>query len=242
MAKTPNVREMESRLLRLAKDIGVPLDAPLSSVDRTNEGIYRIVASSQSSPETEDERMWSQSALHACILDEFEADVGSANIDVHVLVPPVTRHGFSIQTVTTLEHSASVWIKQQLEGVHDMALQCTKTLARSCYTRVVEAYPWKSKDAMLSKIDLLVVRAVTNMSLGQTDPVMKGNVDAILPPIHGILPPFDEEYVRDDILRYRNGVPPDSILDLYETVFRAVHDPNVTTKTATITLYAYLFA
>lgn len=205
----PNPRHMEARLARAARDADVELDMNLTCVQRHGAG-YRVVASAATFPESEEARWYMQTALHVLVLDEF-SEVPPDHLDVQVVVP----HALPTPPAELPTHQ---FVTEQVLAKTDYSFLFLVTTARAAYTRVVDSYPWRDAEAMHARIPALMHRILRNLAAQHTDPALHGNVDAILPPLEGLLAPLDREHVAHEVAR-RLGRPPKTLLELYETVF-----------------------
>ena len=205
-----NPRHMEGRLVRAARDAYVELDSQLTSIERDDAGVYHVIASAASFPESEDARWYMKAALHTIILDEF-TELRPEEMDVHVIVPHTLPKPPS-------EVPSNEFLTEKIVAKTDYSLLYLVTIAKSAYVNVVESYPWRDAPAMQAAIPPLIQRIVRNLAEQRTDPALHGNVDAILPPLGGLLNPLDCGVVVKEVTRHL-GREPKTLLELYETTF-----------------------
>ena len=130
------------------------------------------------------------------------------NAAEQIVVPPPEATSPSQRVSSHGSRLASQWITAQAKGVHDWAVTAAIMLARASYDRVIDSYPWKDVDAMRARMKYLVNQTVTNLQSGLADDVLsRGNVDAVLPALEGLLPVFDQAVVhREASLRLPHDV------------------------------------
>ena len=203
---------------RAAEIVGVELDVPLSAAHKVADTTH-ITASVTTFLTTEFERDMLRSALHVTMLEECQR---FAPLSVHIFVPPVV-HTYENTT------SASQWIRDQISGVDEWALLCAQMLGRSLLERVIDTYPWRAAEMMRAMLPAIWSESM--LELGGTRPttsqrtIFEGNVDKILPRI--------DEACRSSVIpnvysmvmaaaSQHLGRQPDSVLELYETVFELV--------------------
>ena len=223
-------QEFTSRLWSVADAVQIPIDTSRSTVDIHLDDIAYVVAAITDPPVDDESRRLMCSALHVAILDEFD---DLAQLNVTVAAPTVSKR-------TSPPASVTEWIKSQSDCINQWATTAALTLIRSSYVKVVEAYPWIDREAMMNRIPYVMEASKLNMAHGVLDPVVSAsNVDAILPPIQDILHPTEITGVGRDICTYL-GRSPGTRLEAYEVVYRMC-----TTKypvsAATVQLYGRLF-
>lgn len=194
----------------VAADLSITLDQPLSSVDVRPDGSVYITASPSKFPRTNNERLITQSALHAALLDEFNEVM---DLHVQVIVPE------ALPTPDGDMTPATTWIQGQYDSVNEMVRTAAFTMIRSSYMRAVETYPWRDRDTMASRVSQMLILADASMATGGIDPVVSfANVDAILPSPHQYLTAAEIDIVRNDVELFLGRVPT-TLLELYESIY-----------------------
>ena len=206
--------DMNTRLHTIASDLNIPLEPVTSDVTIGDDGLVRINAMPMHLPTTNDERSMMQSALHVAILDSFRHEVASlSKLHIQVIVPTCD--------MTDAPCSATEWIQTQQRTINDLTQTTAQTMVHSAYNHVIRAYPWRDVDNMVVRAMRLIDIFKTNMTLtGAFDPVISsGNVDALLPPIQGLVKNYTAKVILRDVTSYLRR-PPVSLLELYESVFK----------------------
>lgn len=225
-----NLRHMESRVAHAARDANLKIDPMLTSVTEDSDtGALTVLATISNFPNTHEEAELMRSALHAVLLDEFCNLV--PELTVRVFVPPPLRAeplrlddfwSVTKQCQDTPPFAASGtvtdWIQSQVSGGNEYITNYFLTLVSSSYRRVIDAYPWRDRNAMQALVPKLVAETMTRLEAGVTDHASRGDVDAILPPLDAVLLPFDQSVVHAEITAML-GRQPSSLLHLYECVF-----------------------
>jgi hypothetical protein len=158
-------------------------------------------------------------------LDEFSDVTPTPNI--RVIVPPALEEdvptycsgvNFGVETPGISFCGATAWINEQVNGGNEWMTVYTLTLASQAYNHVLDAYPWRDHEAMKALIPHLISQVLQHVASGGIHPVIKGNVDAILPPFDAVLLPFDQSVVHLEVMSTLGGVQPTSLLHTYEVV------------------------
>lgn len=225
-----------SRMYKTAAAVGLPLDKDLSCVQRTRGGTVCVIASVDAFPESEDQRRFSQSALHAALLEDL-SDI--PNLDVRVFMPPVSSDWMN--TAKSVKTLASQRIRAWNGAVHDLAIHTTTQFVHSSYNCVVDSYPWLDEEEMRAKIPMAIELTLTNMMNGSPDPFMtNGCVDRVLPTFESIFRSDDERIlVYHDVARVLGGIPK-SRLQFYEVLYLCVTHRVAVTDT-TLRVYERVF-
>lgn len=207
--KVFHLRHMEARLMRAAADANVALDPGLTSIERVDER-FRIIASCDAFPKTEEERSFMQSAVYVVIIHEFR-ELQPDDMDVRVIVPHALAPACQTMPCNGL-------VSEQLIARSECAMLYVVKMVKAAYTEVIDGYAWRDADAMRDSVPFHLQRIVQNLAKFQTHPAMYGNVDDILPPIEGLLPKFDRDVVVHEVTRHLKRLPR-TLLELYETAF-----------------------
>lgn len=228
-----------ARMYETATAIGLPLDRDLSCVRCLENGTVCVVASADTFPTTEDERRFSQSALHAMLLEDL-SDV--SQLDVRVFVPPVA--GGDVVTATDATRApttlASRCIREWNKAVQDYAEKVTVQFAHNSYHCVVDSYPWLDAEGMRARIPMAIQQTLNNMTAGSPDPLMTNHcVNLILPPLASVLYSNETGLVYYDVTRVLGGTPK-SVLEFYEVLYLCVTHRVVVSDT-TLAVYNRVF-
>lgn len=213
--KLSSARRMQTRIINAAKAAQLDLDTFLTSVtydDATDT--YRVVASGDHFPESEDHRELMRSAIHILVIEEL-SDVPPDRLDVRVIVPKVL--GAATGGVGYYD-----FVQQHVNVTAETTLLQLMSMAKASYECVVNAYPWRDAAAMKAAIPALLIGIAARLRESQTDPALQGNVDAILPPMDGLLHHFDRDVVFVEVERFL-GRPPQTLLETYESAIRLAH-------------------
>lgn len=219
---TARLRRQHAVVAEIAADLGLTLDAPLTTVETLKNGSVAVVATlAPVAGRTEAEELLARSALHAALLDALP------HADVHVLArPPLSATTNAVPGAAPTAKSAafpatkaSEWVRLQSACVHEWACQAAVTMAHAACERVIDSLPWRDAAGMRLRIPSVVRTTVDNMVRGAFDPLMSaGNVDALLPPLGGVLVPYDLEAVCAEATGAL-GRPPASQLELVEMAY-----------------------
>ena len=208
-----------ARVHQTAEMIGLALDSDFSSVRRSDDGTLEVVASVDAFPTSQEERSFSQSALHAALLDDL-SDL-EQNVNVRVFLPPVATKQTTTSAASVPE-LATQKINAWSTGVHDLAVKAVVQFAKSSYQCAVDTYPWIEKEAMRAAIPAAVQVTLHNMNAGTADPLLaSNNADLILPPLASVIRPDEICTVNEDVVRILGG-DPSTILQFYEVIYLSV--------------------
>lgn len=209
--------DLNLHLHTIASDLNIPLDPLMSDVSVDSDGRVLINAMPMNLPTTDEERSLMQSALHVAILDSFQYVTPLTNVQVQIIVPTCQQE----QNTNDTPCPTTSWIKVQHETINEFAQTTAHTMVQSVYARVLRSYPWRDMENMYVRAIRLVEIFKANMMLsGAFDPIISnGNVDALLPPIHGLINNYTTKVVLRDVTSYL-GRTPASLFEVYECVYR----------------------
>lgn len=233
------LRRQREHVAAAASDLGIAIEPTLTTVQARPDGrVAVVVTMSADATRTEHDELLARSALHVALSDSFPG------ADVHVLARPCTpappRPSRVAPPGAWPVPSASEWVRRQATCVHEWACQAAVTMAQSACERVITTLPWRDADGMRARVPLLVERTLTHMVKGAYDPLVgAGNVDALLPPIDGVMVAYDVQAVLAEVTGAL-GRAPVSQLELVETAYALVRS-QAAKKEATRRLCDVLF-
>jgi hypothetical protein len=135
------------------------------------------------------------------------------------------------------------WLRDELCGVQNWMLCLVVTLAEAAYGRVVASYPWRERALMAAYLPRLVSEASDCVTRGRTHPILRGDVDAILPSLRVLVPTRSEQLaVEADLRAYLGERPPLSRLQAYEAIYAMVTSGRYAVSPATRALFCRVFA
>lgn len=218
-----------------ALSIDLKLDSDLSCVQKMSDGTVRVIASVDAFPRTFQDREFSRSALHAALLQDLSDIV---KLDIHVFIPPLVPDASASQSTPPL---ASLKISSWKTSMNTFAKDASIQFAFSSYWCIVEAYPWRDRVAMGTRIPEAVETSLMNMINGTEDPLIThNNADLILPPVETVIHEYEVTDVYDDVTRVLGGVP-QTLLQFYEVIYLCVSH-SIGISNATLAVFYRVFS
>jgi hypothetical protein len=206
------MNDLIERMNMSACSMGLALDPDLSTVQVDAHGVVHVVATPDAFPHSADERRMQSSALHACLLEDLSECVSKDRLHVCVHAPP-----FCPETQTVV----SSWIRTEITVVREYFVQSIRMLCRASCLRIINTYPWRAKDVMLTRMHTVVMKRLNaSLDRGCRDPFLADAcLDHLLIPMEQLLPCSKAcEVVLDDLARHVTPLP-ESLLMRYETLY-----------------------
>lgn len=115
------------------------------------------------------------------------------------------------------------YVEGAMAGLQDYVVCATRALAEAAYDRALAAYPWRERARLEAAVPALVTDAVAKVASGAVPAILRGDVDALLPPVGALVRTTGERHaVASDLHAHLGDRPPLSRLEVYETLYALV--------------------
>ena len=175
--------------------------------------------------DTDEERELARAGAHLVVESEL-LRLGYTVGRIRVLVP-LSKAGsaylYRRPTQPPPTPTCVEWCMGQGRQMDAFLFQCLETLGTALYHHVIDAYPWRDGSLMRAAVPRLVQEACDRMARREDEPLLLGNVDAILPPLAPAMTSVERFAVMSDLHTYLGRMPITG-LEVYETLYAVMAD------------------
>ena len=237
-----SARSLFQRVTAVLSDAEVVVDKERSILEFTNPRCVRIALHCIPTVTVEDatEVTLIESAVHCLVKEELENDVdwSGSTVYVHVywLPKPASVAPYKKDDVNDLP--AVEWIASNFHVLCTHMLQGATMALQEAFTRIIEQYPWRDRDAMILRAQKTLEQHVQIMfENGMSPKALASACDDLLPPFEVLLP----EYDRIVVYQWLTHRVPKMLtrLQFYTTLYECSFDK--TTPPAVLLMHSRLF-
>lgn len=134
---------------------------------------------------------------------------------------PQTAHAPRSNTVYYDARPVSAWISQQYESVWDFTWAALETAMHSSLQRIIDQLPWRDVPRMRELAQRMFARAKTRFLVGESDPLLRGDFDELLPDF-SLIVGSDRVQELTDVVKMFCGTWTFNKLAAYEVIYHAV--------------------
>ena len=240
--KRMSARTLFQRVTAALSDAEVVVDKERSILEFTGPRCVRIAIHCIPMVVVEDatEVTLIESAIHCVVQDELEKDVEWSRSTIHVQVYWLPKHSAPLckESDTTNDVPAVQWIASNFHILCTHMLQGAAIALQEAFTRIIQQYPWRDRDAMILRAqNTLEYYVKVMLECGMSPKALASACDELLPPFEVLLP----EYDRAVVYQWMTMRVPKILtrLQFYTTLYGCSFDK--TTPPAVLLMYSRLF-